>query len=401
MHRRLLLVTVDRLPAWMLPAWGATWVSTPAIDSLAGRGLVCDRAVATSVDPRDTLAELAAGLLAAAAAAGLVPRLVTDDVRLPAWLAVGDEVAKVVPVVVPRRPARRAEETNLGRLFTAARECLAAAHGLVWIHAGSLGAAWDAPESFREPYVDADDPPTPTGGAAPSVRIDADTDPDLVVGYRQAFAAQLTLLDRFLGELIAGLPSDPGEEKAWAICLVGLRGMPLGLHGWIGAPEDPMAERPYGETLHVPTLLVDPAARMAGQRYPGLVTPADVGATLRDWLGLPPAEAVGRTDARSGRSLEDLFAAWQHPERDRVIGVAPGGVAVVTPSWQLVEEIDPAGPTRPRLYAKPDDYFELCDVADRCPDELAALQRVAEAARRGPPGKAWETPLGLPAGEAG
>ena len=56
----LLVVTIDRLPAWMLPAWGATWVSAPAIDGLAARGLVFDRLLATSLDPRDTSRDLAA-----------------------------------------------------------------------------------------------------------------------------------------------------------------------------------------------------------------------------------------------------------------------------------------------------------------------------------------------------
>jgi hypothetical protein len=100
MTPRLLLLTIDRLPAWMLSAWGATWVSTPAIDGLAGRGLVCDRLVATSLDPLRTLVDLAGGLLAAAAAAGLEPQLVTDDAGVAAAMAVEAHQVEVVPAVV-------------------------------------------------------------------------------------------------------------------------------------------------------------------------------------------------------------------------------------------------------------------------------------------------------------
>ena len=57
---RLLVVTIDRLPAWMLSAWGATWVATPALDSLAARGLVFDRLVTPSIDPRETIRDLVA-----------------------------------------------------------------------------------------------------------------------------------------------------------------------------------------------------------------------------------------------------------------------------------------------------------------------------------------------------
>jgi arylsulfatase A-like enzyme len=44
----ILVVTIDRLPAWILPAYGSTWVSTPAIDNVAGGGLVFDRVIARS-----------------------------------------------------------------------------------------------------------------------------------------------------------------------------------------------------------------------------------------------------------------------------------------------------------------------------------------------------------------
>ncbi len=393
MPTRLLLLSVDRLPAWMLSAWGATWVSTPAIDALAGRGLICDRLVATSLEPRRNLADLADGVLADAAGAGLSPMLITDDAALAASQVAPTVAVQVVPAVVPRRTPRTPAETNLGRLFAAARNAVDGGHGMVWVHAGSLGLAWDAPESFREPYVDPDDPPPPAGGAVPSVRIDADTDPDLVVGYRQLYAAQLTLLDRLIGELVASLPPGDGAGNGWTICIAGVRGIPLGLHGWIGVPNPPTAERPFGETVHLPVLLVDASGRMAGQRYPGLLIPADVGMTLRDLLGVPAAVPHAALDGQPGRSLEGLFADWSHQDRDRVICAGPGGVAVVTAAWHLVMEPHPSRTIPARLFAKPDDFFELCDVADRCPEALANLTSVAEMALGGELNRAWGSPL--------
>ena len=72
-----------------------------------------------------------------------------------------------------------------------------------------------------------------------------------------------------------------------------------------------------------------------------------------------------------------------------------GGTAVATAGWHLVvpaaSEPDVGG--RPRLFAKPDDFFEVCDVADRSggvADELAAL---AVAARAGDFSTAWARPL--------
>ena len=400
MPPRLLLVTVDRLPAWIVPAWGATWVSAPALDALAGRGVVFDRLIAPSLDPGQTLDALGGALVTAAARAGLRPTLVTDDAAFAArWAAEGDGVelsVTVVPALVPRRSARRAEETNLGRLFGAARGLLAGGdQRIVWVHAGSLGLAWDAPESLREPYLDPDDPPPPEGVAVPSLRIDADTDPDLVMGHRQRLAAQVTLLDRCLGELVAALPTPPLSAEAWTICFAGVRGMPLGLHGLVGLPGGDAAEMPFGESLHLPALVVDGRGRMAGQRYPGLVMPADVGETLREIVGLPAR--LPATAEEPARPMSDLLDTWTHDDRDRVIGVVPGGMAVVTTHWFYLEEYGTDAEARRRLHAKPDDFFEVADVSSRCPEVMAALREIAAAARVGDR-LAWTAPLG-PAGE--
>ena len=369
----LLVVTVDRLPAWMLSAFGATWVSTPAFDGLAAAGVAFDRLIATGVDPGATLADLTRhGRVWEAARAGGWPAvIVTDDPRLPERPHGVDLIG--VPAVPTDRPAEDDADTNLGRLFARACDVVAAGrHRLVWCHAGSLGVAWDAPCSYREAYVDPEDPPPPSGAAVPSFAVDAHTDPDVVMGCRQAFAGQLTLFDACLGGLVAAVR---GSGPAWAVAVVGLRGMPLGLHGHVGAaaPVDARG-RPFSEWVHVPAIIVAADGAMAGQRYGGLVTPADVGATLVD-LAAPAATspAVGPHDG--GRSLKGLFADWSHEPRDRVIVAAGAERAVVTHGWHLVAGRSPEGERVVRLFAKPDDFFELSDVADRCPavaDELAA-----------------------------
>jgi len=382
---RLLLVTVDRLPAWILPAWGSTWVSAPGFDRLAAEGLVLDRVTATSLDPGLTLDGIAGGLVADARAAGLAPLLVTDD---PTLRPPADGETVVVPVTVPARRARDAGRTVLGRLFAATLSAIGTGHRLVWVHATSLGRVWDAPEDFDAPYVDEDDPTPPAGVAPPALAVDGDTDPDLVVGWRQRFAGQVSLLDRLVAALVEGLPD--GEEP-WGVCLAGIRGLPLGLHGSLGVPPSADEEPPFAESIHLPVILVDPWRRMAGQRYPGLVIPADVGATIRDLLRLDPAPPASPAP---GRSLAGLLAEWRHAPRDRVVCVAAGGVAVVTRSWRWVSPTVAEGACGAgRLHAEPDDFFERCDVADRCADVAAGLGRIGAVARGGAVDLAWTMPL--------
>ena len=375
----LLIVTVDRLPAWMLSTYGATWVSTPTCDRLAAAGITIDRLVATGVDPRATLADLAAhGLLwASVREAGWPAALVTDDPLLPERPAGVDIVT--VPAAPAAAPAADSAATNLTRLFSRTQEVVAAGcQRLVWCHAGSLGVAWDAPLSFREAYADPEDPPPPTGASVPDVSVTPDTDPDAIMGYRQAFAGQLTLCDACLGALVDAVHT---MRPAWAIAVIGLRGMPLGLHGQIGCPAaDDGRGKPYGEWVHLPAILVAADGRMAGQRYGGLVTPADIGATLLDLAGL--AIAGTSTTPSDARSLIGLFTDWRHEPRDRVIVKTGDTTAIVTKGWHLVVEPSADGVSVPRLFAKPDDFFELSDVADRCPavaeELLAALAAGAD-----------------------
>ena len=375
----LLIVTADRLPAWMLSTYGATWVSTPAFDGLAAAGVTIDRLIATSVDPRATLADLAAHgrLWSAATAAGWPATLVTDDPALPERPA-GVEIVEV-PAAPASSPADEPDATHLARLFARAREVVTAGgRRLVWCHAGSLGVAWDAPRSYREAYADPDDPPLPAGADVPNFSVTRDTDPDIVMGYRQAFAGQLTLFDACLGGLVDAVRA---VQPTWAIAVIGLRGMPLGLHGQVGCktPADALG-KPYGEWVHLPAILVAADGRMAGQRSADLVTPADVGATVIDLAGLAPVGSA--TTSSDARSLIGLFTDWQYDARDRVIVAAGDSMAIVTRGWHLVAEPSADGTPVPRLFAKPDDFFELSDVADRCPavaeELLAALAAGAD-----------------------
>jgi arylsulfatase A-like enzyme len=232
----------------------------------------------------------------------------------------------------------------------------------------------------------------------PSLAVDAATDPDLVVGYRQIFAGQLTLLDEQLGRLLAALPGDrgrDGEAGGWGVLVAGVRGLPLGIHGWVGTGGPAL---PYGELVHVPAILVDPSGRMAGQRYGGLVVPADLGATLPGWMVGERSEASPFPAARpwAGRSLAGLFHDWSAAARDRVVVAAEGGGAIVTRTWHALAAAAPGpggGIARPRLFAKPDDFFEVADVADRCSDAAERFGALMHPVAETDPESAWLSPL--------
>lgn len=378
---RLFVIAIDRLPAWILPPYGATWVAMPALTALAGRGVVFDGLHATTDDARATWADIIGGIE------------VSDVVTDAAWLGAaggpdGGRVPANVRVVeaVPKANAEaEPEATNLARLFAAAADTVARGARRIAVLATSLGVAWDAPEDFVAAYHDPDDPPPPPGAAVPDFVATADTDPDLLVGIRHVFAAQLTLLDRCIAALL-----DAGGDEPATVLVVGLRGIGLGLHGRVGPGDMP----PYGELVHVPAILVDAGGRMAAQRFGGLITPADLRATLRD-LVLPAADAAGPGEPWHGGSVAKLFDDWSMSGRDRVVVTTRGGDAIVTPGWQAITPAAEPGADASgvRLYAKPDDFFERCDVADRCPHEAEEFAGLLSAVAAGDRSRAWKGPL--------
>lgn len=384
---RLLVIAIDRLPAWILPPYGATWVAMPTLTALAGRGLVFERVLAMTDDARTTLDDLIGGLAGA--------HVVTDD---PRFMAVSRTDAMPAPVavqVVEAKPKAAAEAepeaTSLARLFAAAADAAARGAQRIVVHATSLGIAWDAPEDFVAAYQDPDDPPPPPGAAVPDFVATADVDPDLLVGIRHVFAAQLTLLDRCLAALL-----DAAGDGPWTVLVVGLRGIGLGLHGRVGAGDMP----PYGELIHLPAILVDAEGRMAAQRFGGLVTPADLAATVRELIE-GGATAGGSCEPWQAVSLAKLFDDWSPAGRDRVVTTTRGGTAIVTRGWQAIAPTaDATAVPGVRLYAKPDDFFELCDVADRCSQEVEEFTTLLAAVAAGDLPCAWKTPLS-PAAEQG
>ncbi len=390
----LLVVTIDRLPAWMAAAWGGTWVATPALDTVAARGVVFDRVLAPTLDPRRSARDLVRGegrgLADAIAARGWSLAAVTDQPEVVAAVGLGAEAeVTAVPAARTADVAADVAATNVGRLFAAAgRVAAAGRHRALWCHVGSLGIAWDAPHELRDRYLDPDDPPPPPGAGVPNMAVGPDTDPDLIAGLRHVFAAQVTLLDHCLGELVqAFAPAGSGG----IILVSGLRGLPLGIHGRLGGGPEPESDPlPYGEAVHVPAILVDAAGRMAAQRYGGLVIPADLGATAADLVAgqvaPPPLHAC------QPASLAGLYAAWQARPRDRVVIRGSGGDAIATPGWHAILPHAP-NDAAALLFAKPDDFFEVCDVADRESGVAEELARVLRAGAGREPVPAWEEKL--------
>ncbi|MEX0586709.1 MAG: sulfatase-like hydrolase/transferase [Pirellulales bacterium] len=369
----------DRLQAGALGAYGNTWLPTPNLDELAARSFLFDRCFADAPQlasayqaywyGRDAFSPASeAGqesLAAQLKSAGVKTMLVTDAPEVASAPGAADFAERILVEHEPvKRLAKSLEQTQLFRLMAAAIDAASEPSQpfLLWIHARAMAGPWDAPFELREQFVEEDDPPPGDFFELPSLRLAADHDPDELLPLRFAYAAQIVLVDHCVGAFLEAIDertkSAPGP-LLWA--LTSPRGYPLGEHGFVGATD----EKLYNELVHVPLLLGSSDGTGAMARSNALVAPADLFATLCDWWQLketaPPWAAS---------LLPNLRDPNDSAARDRLALRTPHDRALRTAAWSLRLADD----DRAELFAKPDDRWEVNELADRCADVATALR---------------------------
>jgi arylsulfatase A-like enzyme len=200
------------------------------------------------------------------------------------------------------------------------------------IHEYSLHPPWPIHREVFDAYCeDGDDAhePWPDPPRGPFDRDDA-------VAWDRlhfSFAAIVTQFDARLAKQISTWNLDRDT-----VIITSDAGLPLGEHGVIGND----APQPFSEWAHIPLILVQPGRAHAGRRIIDLTAPEDLPAILR-------GESVAR---------------------DHVISRCGHHLAIRTRSHTLLRSADQA-----RLYRRPDDRFEVNDVArmhgDICEQLLA------------------------------
>jgi len=369
-------LVIDRLHAGYVGAYGNSWIETPCLDRLAARSILFDQALVDSPQlellyrsywhgrhamcPQGPLRDRPT-LAAMLRDAGVSTTLLTDEKTVAGHRLAADfdELIEIDPPV-QLQVADEIELTHLGKCFAQAISWLETAEEpfLLWCHLAGLGTVWDAPLEFRQAYRDQGDPPPSDKADVAGAFLPPDHDPDQVLGFAQSYAGQVSLLDACLGALLEFLKGSPAGNETLLV-LVSARGFPLGEHLRVGKCDDAL----YGELVHVPWMLRLPDEFGATLRTQTLVQPSDLWATLLDWWGIdekPPSP--------SGESLMPIIRGDAVDSVDRLCITAAQGRAIRTPAWYLRT----GGETE--LFAKPDDRWEVNNVADRCQEVVECLE---------------------------
>jgi arylsulfatase A-like enzyme len=337
---------------WLGP-YGNEWVQTPSLDALACESIVFDQHFADDPSPegfgRLFPAEFITGLHD-----GGVRTVLLDDRRNRS----PDE--RPWGRMIRTEPARH--PTPGDALVATAEQALSELKTpwLLWIETDRLLPPWDFEFETYQQYAEAsggfiedrpveneepiDDPP----------QGHIEIDESLWHRLHNSFAAAVTSFDAEVGRLVAAIRSQ-GLDKTTTLMLTSGYGWPLGEHGVVGC----VGSRMHEELVHLPLIVRMPGGREALRRVSALTQTPDLASTVLDLAGITPPtpSLMGLTSGKA--TFRDVCRYSTGTE---------SGLRTIEWSFFPATAKQP-----PRLYRKPDDIWEVNDLAARHADECDRL----------------------------
>ena len=202
---------------------------------------------------------------------------------------------------------------------------------MAWLHCRGLYGPWDAPTALREALLDEEDPPVADFLQPPPALREID-DPDVLLMHRVAYAAQIAVLDACVGAFVQAVEAEFADSET-LVMLTSSRGLALGEHGAIGTE----CEELYSERLHLPWMMYRCGYSTPLPRLGSLTQPADIAATLLDWLEVRKAESL--SDGISCLPALSELSSEARPCKTRAIwpwrqANATSGCSI-PPAWML------------------------------------------------------------------
>ena len=379
---RAIVLTFDRLSRRCLSFYGHEWIEAPNLERLAASSVVFDQHFAAEID-----------------SLGLLDNSVTYENRLRKS---GVIVKKLVEDASPSSNESseddpvELEATPLARLIAQAEGVLAElaagndSSWLLWLK--SAGIAWPcvATEEFAELYAD-------------ELEGEQAEFADEIKLAEIAYAACVTQVDHLIGRLLATLDRLFPENRPLLI-VAALAGESLGESEPL--PLEHVDTSPTLETwklrdemVHTLLLVNQSGTNSVGSRRQELVQAIDILPTLLDWFNLGSKQidevVAGKDDARSllplalneqfvGRNAVFLRDDEGHAAmRTRDFLLVERDFAELLNSARSIEDHDSertdATGFSCQLFLKPEDVWEVNDVADQNPEQVANMR---EAIRR-------------------
>lgn len=409
---KAIVLVLNRARLDALGAYGAEDIATPHLDRLAMEGIVFDQHFAER--PTERGARRAWEMGCACSAGGLrSPQSLAEKLwrgHVRSVLIGGEEsISRRTPFAhgwerttwVRRVSLPEMNQPTLvdGVLQTAVDWL--ETHGpsndpwCLWVEVDSLRPPWDEaeyadldqaaateeePPAADEEHEDEDESATEAGPPEDetaaldepafdcrSTLIAAEDDQDAgrLRGWRRAYGGIMTYVDDLVGQFVGLLKELKLYDEVLLVVTTDV-GWPLGEHGGVG---DALASL-HEELIHLPLLLRLPGGAQAGRRVQQLTQPVDLYATLSDYFNLIWSPAMGQ-----GQSLLPLARGATQRMREYVCSrlqrQGQEEWSIRTHTWHLAVPVTPTEedeePRERRLYLKPDDRWEVQNLAEQHP----------------------------------
>jgi arylsulfatase A-like enzyme len=239
---------------------------------------------------------------------------------------------------------------------------------LIWVEIDALTPPWKVSDEYWDKYsqasVEDDDESKllePWSEDLPQ-KIGPD-DQETFARLQATYAAAVSQLDAALSELTSDAAQQGPDDTIWMI--TSPYALPLGVHGAVGLPS-PL----HTEFVHLPLMIVWPNSEHSGRRVHALTQSMDLAPTIAELLGIP---WQADDSLVSGKSLLPLVESASANIRTHAISTdRRGGYAVRSPNWCLLHHPQQS----PQLFVKPDDRWEVNDLAQHNLEVLDELKEV-------------------------
>lgn len=408
---KALVITFDRLALRMLGCHGSDWVETPNFDRLAAQSIVFDRHFAENVGseaknhawwngcyqfPRSDAQQQSQQTLAEVLnTAGIRTSLLVESTSKPPSCptgfqhiidVTGMDGLDVPPAETPfaQLVARSIEELN--RLKEQGGDSW-----LVWLKSAGVPTPWIPPRDFAELYLDFDEDTTENnkGGSGQFIDLSEEALDELILAVaslnspaaeaselsdlewrlsRSVYAGYVSMLDIQLGKLLDAFEKQFANESILLIVTASM-GESLGTT----STASPNCEQLCDEIVHT-SLICRILGRETQGRSQSLVNSVDLPPTLLEWFNVP-ANAL----PTEGQSLLPQLSGELTQQREYIcMGDGKGSSGILTSELYFIRtECEPAG-FNDYLFVKPDDVWDIQNVAKQSPDDVKALSETLE-----------------------
>jgi arylsulfatase A-like enzyme len=413
-----IVLTFDRLPVGFLSCFGNSWIATPNFDRLASQSALFEQHFADSPTIDAQCAAWWSGHF------GWRPHDQSNGFSLPKFLGdhnitfrlLAESDGSPAPTQGNRFPTDHAEfvhgddgldvepdATPVFRLIARAQRDLRLLRTsrrepwLLWIKSRGIPIPWLPPRSFAAQFLDLEDDEEdeepqfdePDGDETPDddgavvemsdeqfddllrsvaqlpEKRDSRTNADRTL-MRKVCGGYVALLDAALGRLVEQIDHEAASSPTMLIVAAG-QGLTVREPGRLTNDWELAAE----ETVHTPLFIRLPSASR-GTRRQELVQTVDLVPTLAEWFGVDRSAL-----ALDGRSLLPLLNGEQvEPRPSATMTAGPQLSGIRTSDFYLVSrQENGAHEVERRLFAKPEDIWEVNDVAAQTPEIVEQLAR--------------------------